>query len=236
MRRAQPQDEALLRQIWRQDRYIGERMETAWLTYGADNAVCAFFIADEAAAVMTLGNGALSCGVMQEEELASFLRFCGVRRYMGAHTPLSAWRPQPLLMMHASAVPPLETVQADLQPDLWQLAHSGLLQPIEPEAWYADICPRVNRALARVAAASAPEGFVSTAGLYSIGSTTAYLSGVYTRPEYRGRGYASTLISALAAQVQDKEITLICKPELRSYYEMLNFTLLRPVCEYRCED
>lgn len=217
------------------DDFIGMRMASALRCYGLTSQDCRFYAVDDTALLMTLGDGALLCGAASDiEELESFLHFAHIRTLQANQTMLYHWNPAPrLLMKHSGAAEILCSAPVETQPDYWALAHSDLLAHLPPEAWYADTCLRVNRSEAVVYAIVKDGVPMATAGLYAIGEKSAYLTAVATKKAYRGKGYATTLVSALCASQQNRTIYLLCTPMLRSFYEQLGFTLAKPMCEFQ---
>lgn len=72
------------------------------------------------------------------------------------------------------------------------------------DSWYADVHHRLRRGLFRSAAVKAGETPVSCAMTTAMCDKAALIGGVATLPEYRGRGYASRCVTALAARLQSE--------------------------------
>ncbi|MEG1445867.1 MAG: GNAT family N-acetyltransferase [Ruthenibacterium sp.] len=218
-----------------QDDFIGMRIASAVRCYGFSSQNCRFYAVEDTAVLMTRGDGALLCGaVCDVEELESFLHFAKIRALVANQTMLYHWNPAPrLLMKHSGATELLYSAPIETQPDLWALAHSDLLGDLPPDAWYADVCLCVNRGEAAIVTIETDGAPVATAGLYAIGEKSAYLSAVATQKAFRGRGFATTLVSALCASVPEQSVYLLCTPALRRFYEQLGFTLVKPLCEFQ---
>ena len=217
-----------------QDPVIGGQIATALDCCGEKGERCGFYRIDTSAALLVQGGGALLCGRLtapQREELAAFLRFAGVRGVTGRIPALPGWRGQPitemLLMPGGSPpVPPLpEGVRLCTDPPLWPLREGGLLpDTVDPDGWYAGACARRARGLAEIWTLEQAGRTVAAAGLYSLRGAPfgGYLSGVFTLPEERGRGYASVLTAALAAG-RRVPVRLLCDPALEGFYRRLGF-------------
>lgn len=185
---------------------------------------------------MTLGSGALLCGSMTDvEELESFLSFAGVTRFLSDRTMLYTWRIVPQLLMRYEAAPqkaPPPFVVEE-KPNLWQLAHSGLLHGADDEGWYADTCLRVNQGEADVRAIAEGGAYIATAGVYALDADKAYITAVATDAAHRKKGCAAALLAALcAAYAPAHSLYLLCAPGLRRFYEKQGFALCIPICEF----
>lgn len=182
------------------------------------------------------GQAALYCGaVADEQELTEFLQLLGVRSFTSESMTLSAWRPQPQLCMRFAHLHPLPPAAAthtiDTEPNLWQLAGSGLLDA-DADAWYANACARVNKGLAAIYAIARDGRYVATAGAYCIDDTAAYLTAIATEQAARREGCARALITALCNALAPRCIYLLCAPPMRGFYEKLGFQLAIPVCTF----
>ena len=218
--------------LCREETCIGLRAGTAWACYGPESAVCRFYLADDSAALCIQGESALGCGFVGDTaELAAFLRLNRVKSFVCESMLLTEWTPAPLLCMRfTGAQPDVYTAETEVAPNLWELAHSGLLGA-NAEVWYADVCARANRGLADVRAVRADGSYAATAGAYCVREQGVYLTGVATCAAYRGRGFATTLLSGLCRRYADRPLWLLCRPALQGFYEQRGFALAAPVCE-----
>lgn len=140
-------------------------MRAAYRCYGAEHANCTFYFAAHAeeapphGVLCVQGRSALYSGAMHDaDELESFLGFLQVKSFKSNSMLLPNWKPVPQYLMHLSAGGAVHVCAAsvDEHPDLWALAHSGVLTDIDPDAWYADACSRTNKAIADVRAIAVP--------------------------------------------------------------------------------
>ena len=225
-----PQLETLLEK----DDFIGMRMASTLRCYGLQSDVCRFYLIDNTAALMTQGSFALLCGVAQDvEEVEQFLHFAHIEAFQSNLTMLHTWRIEPkLLMRFTGCAQPRCAAEVDVQPNLWQLAQSGLLPQAQAEIWYADTCVRVNKGEADVFAVRSAEGYAAMAGVYCKGPYSVYLSAVATQEAHRKQGFAATLVHALCCVYEENTIYLLCAPAMRKFYERLGFVLALPFCEY----
>ena len=176
--------------------------------------------------------------VFSFDELEAFLAACGAKSFLSERVFLDGWRALPRLLMGRRAgkadgqeTPPLPA-GCETRPDLWALAHSGLIGA-EPDAYYADVRRKVNAKRAAVWAVRGADGaYIATAGAYALTGTDAYLSAVATRADMRGRGLASALVDGLCAALAPRRIYLLCATGMRAFYEKRGFSLVTPICEF----
>lgn len=95
----------------------------------------------------------------------------------------------------------------------------------EYESWLLDISARVVRGKAKSAFCRIDGECVSSAMLLFISGGEAVLGAVCTLPEYRGRGLASHLVKELCENSGCGKIYLLCKAEMREFYERLGFSV-----------
>ncbi len=238
MRRLQAADLPHFFALLAREPFLGGRIRTAWQCYHRHPAACGFYLADGTGALMVLGAGALLCGAADIDELGAFLSFSGVAGFKGETVIPAGYTSTPRLLMtytgqptQKANAPQADGLTLDTRPNLWALAHAGLLQGIDPGAWYADSCARRNRGLAHILAFRAGDATVATAGVYSLQPQSAYITAVATHPAFRGRGLAGALVGRLAAQYAPRPVQLICAPALRGFYENLGFAVLRVIQE-----
>lgn len=87
----------------------------------------------------------------------------------------------------------------------------------------ADACARLNRGTARLATACEGGKLQACAFALFAGRRSVLLGAVATAPEARGRGYASGLVKALAADY-DKAVFLFCRNDgLEEFYKKCGF-------------
>ncbi|MGD9560494.1 MAG: GNAT family N-acetyltransferase [Oscillospiraceae bacterium] len=216
--------------------FLGGRIATAFQCHQAHPAHCGFFLAGQAGALAVQGDGALLCGHADAEELGLFLAFSGVLRFKSERVRPAGFAPQPQWLMRYAGptaplpAPPFGTLRTT--PDLWRLAHAGLLAGTDPADFYADACARRNRGLADILAFEVGGQSVATAGVYSLQPGSAYLTAVATHPAHRRRGLAAFLVGTLARRhAASRPVQLLCRPALRPLYEKIGFAAERELCE-----
>lgn len=212
----------------------GARVETAFACYAQHPQMASFYLADDTAALLVLDGSLLCCGsVPDRQELASFCAFAGITAAEGAG-PLPGFKVNEKLLCCRAADTSWQTatqIPTTLAPDLWQLRQAALLDA-DPDRWYADACLRTRADRAVIAAAEYDGKYIATAGIYAMNQDAAYLSGVATRADCRGRGYAAALVDALCHRVANRSVYLLCAPALVPFYEKLGFAVRRTVTEY----
>ncbi len=194
----------------------------------------------EASGIMCIyGQSAYYIGAMQnEEEIESFLKFTGIKSFFSNDIMLSNCKANTCFLLKRSKNCKINVDVALVmqKPNLFELANSGVLSGINPDLFYAKAQRLVTAQRADICAIAHSEGekvnYVATAGLYCIEEQNAFLQSVQTKEEHRGCGYASTLISHLAAAHYDKDIYLICLANMHEFYERLGFNLSLPLCEF----
>ena len=233
--------------IFKQDPLFGGRIATALDCWAGRDSVCSFYLIDETAALLVQGGGGLLCGSLkpqQAEELGVFLRFSGVRALTARSRCLNG-RYNRLLELcrpakstdDASLPGPDAVLQKE--PSLWTVRQAGFSLGGDPDGWYADTCARRTRGLAAVWTVEHKGIPAATAGLYSLRNAPfgGYLTAVETLPQYRGRGYASALVLALAEQFgRQLPLRLLCEPALEPFYRRAGFVPAGTAWEIRLEE
>ena len=187
-----------------------------------------FFLAD-GAAVSVSGGRALVCGACDEDELASFFAFSGVQDVRASHAAPPGFEPDELFLMEyvSPREKPLpEGYTLEETPSMTALGESMRYTDgtMSSDAFVAEACARRNRSLAHIWALRAPDGYAATAGVYALSVREAYLGGVITKEEYRGRGCAGALVLRLANEYHPgRAVRLVCAPHRKSFYESLGF-------------
>lgn len=86
-------------------------------------------------------------------------------------------------------------------------------------AFLADVCARLNKSTASLAAISDGGRLCACAFALFEGEKSVLLGAVATNPAARGRGYASKLVGALAEMKKNKEVYLFCRNDsLAEFY------------------
>lgn len=91
-------------------------------------------------------------------------------------------------------------------------------------AFLADVCARLNKGTASMAAAEENEDVLACVFALFEGKKSVLLGAVATAPQARGRGYASALVGTLANEKSDKEVFLFCRNDsLVNFYGKIGF-------------
>lgn len=86
-------------------------------------------------------------------------------------------------------------------------------------AFLSDVCARLNKSTASLAAIEANGMLSACAFALFEGEKSVLLGAVATNPAARGRGYASKLVGTLAEMKKDKEVYLFCREDsLAEFY------------------
>lgn len=208
-----------------QNQAVRLRFASAWNCYGAHPSICSFYRLEEGGVLLVTGKSALVAGSCRDaEQLGAFLRFMGVQQVENA-PPLLGFSPaECLLMQKPAGVGPksvLSQCPVTLTPDLWRLHGCGLFE--DADAWYADACLRRRHGAVIGAVQDETGRYLASAGLYAVDEHSAYLTGVVTSPHSRRQGHASAVVAALCAWAQEKQVFLLCLPQLYSLYQPLGF-------------
>ncbi|MDL2327087.1 GNAT family N-acetyltransferase [Ruminococcaceae bacterium OttesenSCG-928-A11] len=219
---------------------IGPRLEVD-LRLLAENPKlpCAFYRVGENALFEHTGAGGTLLGAPEDAgEFAGFLALLGVWQITTDGWLPPGWTPDPLHVvvfdptLPAAAPRPLPVLdEAPAASEIMAVLQSSgpITTPAIRDAadgFYADLCVRLNHGYAAVYGVREMPGgpLVSTAGAYCLTDGEAYLSGVETRPEHRGKGYAAALLAALCHRFCGaRRVSLLCRPALVPYYRKLGF-------------
>ena len=91
-------------------------------------------------------------------------------------------------------------------------------------AFLADVCSRLNKSTASLAAADSDGKLCACAFALFEGEKSVLLGAVGTSPAARGRGYASKLVGTLAEMKNKKEVFLFCRNDsLTDFYSKIGF-------------
>ncbi len=94
-------------------------------------------------------------------------------------------------------------------------------------AFLADICSRLNKSTASLAAAELDGRLCACAFALFEGEKSVLLGAVATSPAARGRGYASKLVGTLAETKKGKEVFLFCRNDsLAEFYSKIGFEIV----------
>ena len=91
-------------------------------------------------------------------------------------------------------------------------------------AFLADVCSRLNKSTATLAAAECDGRLCACAFALFEGRKSVLLGAVGTTPAARGKGYASKLVGTLAEMKKEKEVFLFCRNDsLVDFYSKIGF-------------
>lgn len=235
IRLAQPQDEPQILAAAIAYPGIGPKLWVQWQLQQQNSAFGYRFYCVGETAVLSLENDTASFygTVPNEEELEKFLFFTGVQKLTSATWVPQGWLQTPLHCMYrpsaGNCLPYPLPSNVDVQPAMDEVmkvleSTEPLLPQVFHDSFYADTCARRNHGYAAVLGLRTSTGqMVSSAGIYALTPHEAYLAGVETCPDHRGKGYASVLVQALCGLYADRMVSLLCKPELISFYAALGF-------------
>ena len=194
-----------------------------------------FYLVGEKALLKLSGGRATLCGPVQDaEELGAFLRFSGISQMTALGFFPPGWRlveTNTVMLRPADADAPLRRSPAGLErcPPAGEVL--AVLEsadgPIAPEAarsyFYADLCTRRNHGCAAIYGMREEGLLAATAGVWALDGTEGYLACVETRPSFRRRGLAATLLGVLCEEYGTRPLSLICRGELSPYYARFGF-------------
>ncbi len=101
-------------------------------------------------------------------------------------------------------------------------------------SFLADVCARLNKGTASMAAAEENGSVQACAFALFEGEKSVLLGAVATAPLSRGRGYASELVGALAEEKSEKDVFLFCRNDgLSEFYAKIGFEIVGrwAICE-----
>lgn len=91
------------------------------------------------------------------------------------------------------------------------------------DAWYVDLSHRIRHNTAKAYALCINDEIMSSAVFSSIYDSKAILSSVLTKPQYRGYGFATALVSRMICDIKGKVYLMREKNKNRLFYEKLGF-------------
>lgn len=114
-------------------------------------------------------------------------------------------------------------VNIDRYPKLMELYNFLDYDSVDFEAWYVDVSHRIRHGCAKAFSLNSDNQIVSSAMLSSIYENTAILSAVQTNPQYRGLGFASTLVSEIICDFNGKVYLMRDENKNEQFYKALGF-------------
>lgn len=195
------------------------------------------FFAGPGMALELRGRTAEMTGACDAEELASFLRLCGVESLLTDGTVPAGWRLQRVhhrFVLEAGSALPLPpadealwgSLTLDRAPKAGRIA--AWLFPDRPQRrddFYSELCTKRNHGAAQVWALEQSGRIVCTVGAYALYHGEAYMACGQTEPELRGRGVGGRLIVQLANELaaQGWRVSFLCADERVPFYTRLGF-------------
>ncbi len=170
-------------------------------------------------------------------ELLAFLRAIGFGALVGPAAVLAECRLQGETGCVMSLPKGSACIAATAEPDAFTLARDAefrdfyeVLTRADPGAvtedygaFLTDFSHRVRHGTAHSVLLSENGTAVSTAAALVSMEESVLLGAVATVPEARGKRYAATCIRALCDSFPEQRIFLMCRPDMRAYYEHLGF-------------
>lgn len=91
------------------------------------------------------------------------------------------------------------------------------------EAFLSDVCARLNKNTASLAAIGEADPYACAFALFE-GEKSVLLGAVATRNEARGKGFASALVKSLAGREKERKVFLFCRNDgLLEFYKRIGF-------------
>lgn len=178
------------------------------------------------------GDATLSSTGENTEEIQTFLKIVGFRTVQCEKRITELMGEQPSLdgyvVEYIKNRNDIKKVQADnvFRPkEIYDIIKSANLVGIgDYLPWLSDTTFRINRG-ATSALSAVEDGKTVACAMKLFSTETAVLLGaVATRPEYRGRGLAGTLVTRLAESEKNKRVELLCKHDsIVEFYKSIGF-------------
>lgn len=217
--------------------YFGDVLPVHLAVFGTNHALMRFFFAEPAAAIQLRGQSALLCGRYDADEAGMFLRMQGIRRVSVAadSLPPAGFRCGETLyeliltnaphILSAPLLPQLTLDRAPPPSEVTAFLMHGEKEFGAQENFYSELCTKLNRGAAEIWAVRQDGRIIATAGAYALSPSAAYLAGVETAPELRGRGAGGWLVGTLAARFAEsgRRVALTCAKSRLRFYERLGF-------------
>ena len=185
----------------------GHKIHGLLLAYGADYDFLPFWIDDNGGFAACLSGCVMAdVSATAADEWACFIQMLPQATQVETSAPLAAaladaftFTPRPVLQLPKSAgdavTPPLSEVYA------LEKAVFGAAMPPFAE-WYADMSHRLRHGCGKAVGIYEGDALASAALVTLTTPQVGIIGGVATLPQSRGKGYARTLVSALAGDLQ----------------------------------
>ena len=198
------------------------RITALFDTYGAGCGFALFWVQSVdgvPSAAMSRVDGCMTLCCRENadiDELAEFIGFCGcsdlicereIMRFEGLCEPAEA---------PTGGIPDMRRVHALLLDCGFEMG--------DYNSFAADVCARLNKGTARLVTAEDCGELCACAFALFIGHGSTLLGAVATDPRARGRGYASRLVKALAAEQNERATFIFCRNDgLEEFYKKCGF-------------
>ncbi len=189
---------------------------------------------DEPAAVFSLKNGCatfVKIKVVDYSEVSIFFDFYGVTEVLSDYPIDDSFKATPILntetrMLGSTDVEHLNEVSKMRE----YLGVFNLLNDTEGDfaRWYSVFSKKINSSVSCGVYKVSENSVVSTATATAIYKGKAVISGVFTDPVHRGRGYASECVNAVINELfkmNVHHVYLWCDVDKIPFYEKLGFSL-----------
>ncbi len=193
-------------------------------SYGTQYDFCRFFV-QEGCVFAVFGGSAVICGVPDDcDELAEFLCFCGITDIfcssevggvLQSHLQLKA---ETVHIMRFDGDGSYSDINSE--PTLSEVySIVGRVFDVEFEPWYLDMSHRVRHGVAKCFTYKD----LSACVLQHDINGEALISQVATIPEYRGKGFAKSLVLEVCRRCENSDVYVICEDRLTGFYESIGF-------------
>ena len=211
------------------------RITALFKTYGAEYSFASFWVQrvdDEAVAAIGRvdGNMTLCCTDNADfDELSCFMNAVGYssltldEKYL-PQLGLTAAKSSYAVEYKGEKVFFDERIKTDFdKKKLYDLLVSCGFELGSFEAFLSDVCARLNKNTASLAAIGEADPYACAFALFE-GEKSVLLGAVATRNEARGKGFASALVKSLAGREKERKVFLFCRNDgLLEFYKRIGF-------------
>ena len=188
---------------------------------------------DNITAVMSLKNSTLTIvkngQTIQGEEIEEFIEFFGITSVI-SDFPVnkSHYKKTPLLCYKGEKIELVECEIIDNASNLnvYQSVFSLLCENGDFCEWYPSFSKRINTGYAQAVYKKINDDIVSTAVCTALFKHSGVISGVFTLPSQRGKGYAGECVKKLVSHLLENDISdiyLWCEKDKIKFYNNLGF-------------
>lgn len=160
-----------------------------------------------------------------KDELSQFVTVIGYDTVLCAELPIVSENYESGFIMKSEKKIELSKARADINdyPNLFDLYSFIGYGSNSFEAWYVDINHRIRHGFAKAFTLEVDNEIISSAIFSSIYNDSAILTAVQTKPELRGMGYASALVSSICCDFSGEVYLMRENGKNESFYEKLGF-------------